>query len=74
VADLKTTYTNLPLLNTAPLSAVSIANISTYDFTPYVDGKIVPTQPSQQGVRVPSIFGSSKLAAPRLYRDHADYK
>ena len=64
MADLKTTYANLPLLNTAPLSAVGVDNISTYDFTPYVDGKIVPTQPSQQGVRVPSIFGSSKLAGP----------
>jgi hypothetical protein len=29
-------------------------------FQPYVDGIVIPAQPSEVGVQVPAIFGSSK--------------
>lgn len=32
-------------------------------FEPYVDGKFIPIQPSQAGVKVPAIFGSNAMEA-----------
>lgn len=31
---------------------------------PYVDGKVIPQQPSVVGTQVPTIYGSSKFLAP----------
>lgn len=53
VSDLQTTFDLLPLLsNSKTLGALTVDNITTYAFKPHVDGNIIPTQPSQQGVRV----------------------
>lgn len=30
-------------------------------FQPFVDGKVIPNAPSEVGVQVPAIFGSSEL-------------
>ena len=44
------------------LPGVFLGNVTTPAFSPYVDGHIISLQPSQQYVRVPSIFGSSKTS------------
>ncbi|KAI9755526.1 MAG: hypothetical protein M4579_004252 [Chaenotheca gracillima] len=59
VNTLKENYASLPLLNTKPLGEVGISTINNYEFSPYVDGKIVPAQQSKVGVNVPAIFGSA---------------
>lgn len=41
---------------------VGITTAKTSKFYPHLDGEIIPTQPSEEGVRVPTIFGSSKLS------------
>jgi carboxylesterase type B len=56
---LQQNFDTLPLLNTKSLPLVEINSINDYRFTPYVDGKVVPVQPSTAGVNVPAIFGST---------------
>lgn len=51
----------LPLLNSNPLPAVSLSSPNGFFYAPFVDGKIVPHQPSEGGVQVPAIFGSNSL-------------
>lgn len=61
VSQLQGAFNTTPVLVTGePLSAVGVSNISAFSFVPYVDEDIVPVQPSQQGSRVPAIFGSGK--------------
>ncbi|KZS97216.1 alpha/beta-hydrolase [Sistotremastrum niveocremeum HHB9708] len=60
VIELRAAFNDTPVLVTdEPLNAVGVSNISTFAFASYVDEDIVPVQPSQQGSRVPAIFGST---------------
>lgn len=43
------------------MAALTVGGLGYYMFSQYVDGKVIPEQPSQAGVKVPSIFGASKL-------------
>jgi hypothetical protein len=45
---------------------IGVANINTLQFSPYVDGNVIPSQPSTEGVRVPTVFGSSKFSDVNL--------
>ena len=63
-ADVKS-YVNvsatLPLLNSNPLPALSVSSPNGFFYAPFVDGEIVPHQPSEAGVTVPAMFGSNSL-------------
>lgn len=62
VSALQSTSNTLPLLNSSalPLKALVTRGAAAVHFSPYVDGEVIPVQPSKRGVQVPSIFGSSK--------------
>ena len=57
------TFKSLPLLRGRVLPSVFADNVTSPDFLPYFDGKIVTRQPSESGIQVPSILGSSKTPA-----------
>ncbi|KAK4944042.1 hypothetical protein LTR10_016563 [Elasticomyces elasticus] len=52
-------FNTLPLINSNPQPATVIPSINGFNFEPFVDGKVVPAQPSDAGVQVPTIFGSN---------------
>jgi hypothetical protein len=64
VSELQKAYTKVPSIHTGLGydGDLSIATAETPQFAPYVDGEIIPTQPSEEGVRVPSIIGTSKFS------------
>lgn len=63
ISEMHTYFNTAPLLSTGLGNdgAIGTGGILTPQFAPYVDGEIVPAQPSQVGVRVPTIFGSNSL-------------
>jgi hypothetical protein len=64
VDDIRNAYNTVPLLNSKTFPMLKVGTVLSYVFEPYIDGQVVPKQPWQEGAKVPSIFGSSKI---RLY-------
>ena len=62
--ELVATFEDLPILNTGygHYPGLGVDSVLAKSAGPFVDGTIVPAQPSEVGVQVPSIFGFSKLA------------
>ncbi len=58
-SDLQNAFSTLPTLGASANNALGARGAESVHFAPFVDGKIVPAQPSEKGVRVPSIFGAS---------------
>ncbi|MCJ1331271.1 hypothetical protein MMC10_007959 [Thelotrema lepadinum] len=54
--DLKSVYSTLPIISSGS-QVLSVESVAQPEFAPYVDGQIIPTQPSEAGTKVPSIFG-----------------
>ena len=42
------------------MGTVGIGDSNQINFSPHVDGKLIPAQPSVVGVKVPTLFGTSK--------------
>ncbi|KAH8816596.1 putative carboxylesterase [Xylogone sp. PMI_703] len=61
VADILSTFNNLPILNSDTFPLLQSSTILSSAFQPHVDGKLIPNEPSQVGVQVPSIFGSASM-------------
>lgn len=61
VSELKTAFTNLPALKSGIGidGVIGADNAKTLQFAAHLDGTIIQVQPSDEGVRVPTIFGSS---------------
>lgn len=58
-SELPDVYHTLPETNSYNYPVLALGDVNAYQFGPYVDGKVIPDQPSKVGVRVPSIFGSA---------------
>ena len=60
--ELQAVFNNLSIINTGfgHDGFLSVRGPLQATIAPFVDGHIVPAQPSQVGVQVPAIFGSSK--------------
>ncbi|KAI5459593.1 putative carboxylesterase [Mariannaea sp. PMI_226] len=59
VSDIQKAVRNTPGLNAKSFPLLVISNAISYEFQPHVDGTVIPVQPSNVTVKVPSIFGST---------------
>ena len=59
ITDLYQTFLTLPILRSKKLPIVAVETGTAPTFKPYVDGAIIPQQPSDAGVQVPSVYGTN---------------
>ena len=55
--DLYRTFLTLPIIRQKKLPVVAVEQGTAPTFKPYVDGTVIPRQPSEAGVQVPSVYG-----------------
>lgn len=68
IDELVSSFESLAILNTGfgHFPGLSASSIFTIDLGPSIDGELIEVQPSEAGVRVPSVIGYSKLSQTLL--------